>query len=122
KFSQPNPIHEDLWRAFAAGLRYVGGSFDDDATFRRLAGTLEELDRARATRGNRLYYFATPPSTFPVLLRQLHKHGLIRSVSDPRCTSGVIEKPFGRDLTSSAALNRTVLEVMDQRQVFRIAH
>jgi glucose-6-phosphate 1-dehydrogenase len=122
KFSRSKPIDEEVWRDFAAGLRYVGGSFDDDATFQRLAGTLEELDRTRATRGNRLYYLATPPSTFPVLLRQLHKHGFIRPPGDPRFTRVVIEKPFGRDLASARALNQTVLEVMDERQVFRIDH
>src|SRR5207253_6843682 len=107
---------------FAAALRYVAGSFDDDATFQRLLGTLEEVDRVRAPRGNRLFYFATPPSAFPLLLRQLHKHGLIRPPGDPRFTRVVIEKPFGRDLASARALNRMVLEVMDERQVFRIDH
>src|SRR5229473_1917553 len=122
RFSRTKPIDEDLWRDFAAGLRYVPGAFDDDATFQRLAGTLEELDRARATRGNRLFYFATPPSTYPVLLRQLQKHGLIRPPGDARFTRVVIEKPFGRDLASARALNRMVLEAMDERQVFRIDH
>jgi glucose-6-phosphate 1-dehydrogenase len=122
RFSRTKPIDEDLWRDFAAGLRYVPGAFDDDSTFQRLAGTLEELDRARATRGNRLFYFATPPSTYPVLLRQLQKHGLIRPPGEARFTRVVIEKPFGRDLASARALNRMVLETMDERQVFRIDH
>src|SRR3989442_515293 len=122
KFSRTKPIDEDVWRDFAAGLRYVGGSFDDDATFQRLAGTLEELDRTRATRGNRLYYFATPPSTFPVLLRQLQKHRMIRPPGEARFTRVVIEKPFGRDLASARALNRMGLEVMDEPQIFRIDH
>ena len=63
KYSRVKPIDEEVWRDFAAGLRYVSGSFDDDSTFQRLAATLEEVDRVRATRGNRLFYFATPPST-----------------------------------------------------------
>src|SRR5437660_435727 len=68
KFSRNKPVDEEVWRDFGAGLRYVPGAFDDDDTFRRLAATLEELDRTRATRANRLFYFATPPSTFPTLL------------------------------------------------------
>src|SRR5207249_2447630 len=122
KFSRTKPIDEEVWRDFAAGLRYVSGSFDDDATFERLAATLEELDRVRATRGNRLFYFATPPSTFPTLLRMLQKHRFIRPAAEPRFTRVVIEKPFGRDLGSARALNRLVLEVLDERQVFRIDH
>src|SRR6267378_2162399 len=122
RFSRTKPLDEDVWRDFAGGLRYVPGAFDDDSTFQRLAGTLEELDRSRATRGNRLFYFATPPSTFPVLLRQLQKHGMIRPPGEARFTRVVIEKPFGRDLASARALNRMVLEVMDERQIFRIDH
>src|SRR5690348_16225693 len=49
KFSRTRPLDEDVWRDFAAGLRYVPGAFDDDATFQRLSGALEELDRLRAT-------------------------------------------------------------------------
>src|SRR5919202_613020 len=33
KHSRTKPIDEDLWRDFAAGLRYVPGAFDDDSTF-----------------------------------------------------------------------------------------
>src|SRR5438477_3623620 len=122
KFSRTKPIDEDLWADFGAGMRYVAGSFDDPATFARLKAKLEELDKARATRGNRLYYFATPPSTFPTLLKQLKDAGLINSPLDPCFTRLVIEKPFGRDQSSERALNRLELETCDERQVFRIDH
>jgi glucose-6-phosphate 1-dehydrogenase len=122
KFSRTKPIDEDIWADFAAGLRYSPGAFDDPQTFVRLKGKLEELDRARATRGNRLFYFATPPSTFPTLLKQLKSAGLINPPNDPAFTRVVLEKPFGRDLASARALNRLVLETCDERQVFRIDH
>jgi glucose-6-phosphate 1-dehydrogenase len=122
KFSRTKPIDEEVWQDFGAGLRYAAGSFDDARTFVQLKAQLEELDRTRATRGNRLYYFATPPSTFPLLLKQLKAAGLINAPLDPAFTRVVIEKPFGRDLASARALNRLVLEVCDERQVFRIDH
>src|SRR4051812_35953879 len=122
KFSRTKPVDDEIWQDFAGGLRYVAGSFDDPDTFARLRSQLEELDRARATRGNRLYYFATPPSTFPTLLQKLKAAGLINAPFDPRFTRIVIEKPFGRDLASARALNRLVLETCDERQVFRIDH
>jgi glucose-6-phosphate 1-dehydrogenase len=34
----------------------------------------------------------------------------------------IIEKPFGRDLTTAQQLNQTVLKVFDESQVFRIDH
>jgi glucose-6-phosphate 1-dehydrogenase len=122
KFSRTKPIDEEVWQDFAAGLRYVAGSFDDPATFQKLKTTLDALDKARATRGNRLFYFATPPSTFPVLLQQLKSAGLIRPPQDPVWTRVVIEKPFGRDPSSARALNRMVQDALAERQVFRIDH
>src|SRR5437764_3219951 len=122
RFSRTKPIDEELWQDFAQGMRYVAGSFDDPQTFVELKARLEDLDRSRATRGNRLYYFATPPSTFPVLLKGLKEAGLINAPLDPSFTRVVIEKPFGRDLASARALNRLVLDTCDERQVFRIDH
>ena len=122
KFSRTKPIDEELWQDFGAGLRYCAGSFDDPQTFVKLKAQLEELDKTRATRGNRLYYFATPPSTFPTLLKQLKAAGLINSPLDPASTRIVIEKPFGRDIASARALNRLVHETCDEKQVFRIDH
>ena len=122
KFSRQKPIDDEVWKDFADGLRYCAGSFDDADTFQRLKAQLEELDKTRGTRGNRLFYFATPPSTFPVLLNGLKAAGLINKPMDPRSTRIVIEKPFGRDLASARALNRLVLDVADEKQIFRIDH
>ncbi|HUJ29265.1 MAG TPA: glucose-6-phosphate dehydrogenase [Myxococcales bacterium] len=122
KFSRTRPIDEELWQDFGAGMRYCAGSFDDPQTFVKLKATLDELDKSRATRGNRLFYFATPPSTFPVLLKQLKGAGLINPPQDPVFTRVVIEKPFGHDLASARTLNRLVMDCLAERQVFRIDH
>jgi len=122
KFSRTKPIDGEIWADFANGMRYVSGSFDDPNAFARLRAALEELDKSRGTRGNRLFYFATPPSAFPTLLKQLKGAGLINPPNDSRFTRVVIEKPFGHDLASGRALNRLVLETCDERQVFRIDH
>jgi len=121
-FSRTKPIDPEIWQDFGVGMRYVSGSFDEPGTYARLRAQLEELDRTRSTRGNRLFYFATPPSAFPTLLKGLKNAGLINPPNDSRFTRVVIEKPFGRDLASARALNRLVLETCDERQVFRIDH
>src|SRR5438309_10026856 len=36
KFSRTRPIDEEVWQDFAAGIRYVPGSFDDSQTFANL--------------------------------------------------------------------------------------
>ena len=122
KFSRMKPIDEDTWADFALGMRYVTGGFDDPATYQKLKEKLEDLDKVRATRGNRLFYFATPPSTFPMLLQGLKAAGLIYGPDEPTFSRVVIEKPFGHDLKSARDLNALVHQVLDERQVFRIDH
>ena len=112
--------------------RYVQGQFDDPAGYARLAAVLEELDAGGGTRGNRMFYLATPPSQFGPIVEQLGASGLARKGAfDAESARGgpavgwtrvVIEKPFGRDLASARALNREIAEVFDERQVYRIDH
>jgi glucose-6-phosphate 1-dehydrogenase len=122
KHSRMKPIDEETWADFSSGLRYVTGGFDDPGTYARLKEKLEDLDKVRATRGNRLFYFATPPSTFPMLLKGLKAAGLIYPPDGPNFSRVVIEKPFGHDLRSARDLNTLVHDVLDERQVFRIDH
>ena len=112
--------------------RYVQGQFDDPEAYGRLGAVLDDLDRHGGTAGNRIFYLATPPSQFPVIVRGLQESGLARTgawggadlagAPTPGWTRVVIEKPFGRDLESARALNAIVRDVFDERQVCRIDH
>jgi glucose-6-phosphate 1-dehydrogenase len=123
EFSRRKPIDETVWEDFASRLHYVPGTFGDEASFVRLRGKLEEIDRTCGTRGNRIYYLAVPPSTFPVVVGDLSKALLVADPNDAsRYTRVIIEKPFGRDLASGDALNAGLHRVFDERQIFRIDH
>ena len=112
--------------------RYVQGQFDDPDGYARLAAVLDELDAGGATRGNRMFYLATPPSQFGTIVERLGASGLARKGAvDAASARGeplagwtrvVIEKPFGRDLATARELNREIAEVFDERQVYRIDH
>ncbi|MDQ3980381.1 MAG: glucose-6-phosphate dehydrogenase, partial [Actinomycetota bacterium] len=65
-----------VWDAFTGGVRYVAGDYAFNETFDQLRDILEELDRERGTSGNRLYYLATPPATFPLIVSKLAEAGL----------------------------------------------
>jgi glucose-6-phosphate 1-dehydrogenase len=67
-----------VWDAFRGGFRYVAGDYGDTQTYAHLGRVLDELDRERGTAGNRLYYLATPPATFPVIVGALGQAGLNR--------------------------------------------
>jgi len=90
-------------------MRYVEGNYEDPATFDRVR---DALGSAKAP----LFYLAIPPSLFPVVVRSLGRTG---------CSDGarvVVEKPFGRDLATSKALNATLHTVFDEKRIFRIDH
>jgi len=100
------PFRQEVWDRLAEGFRFVQGSFDDDASFTRLAETLEKLDAERGTGGNHGFYLSIPPKAFPVVCEQLKRSGL----ADPqpgRWSRVVIEKPFGHDLASAVEPSRT---------------
>lgn len=110
----------DQWEDFANQFSYVQGGYDDGDTYRRLGKHLEEIDKDTRIGGNRLYYLSTPPTLYSVIIRQLGEAGLQRLGQGEQRV--VIEKPFGRDLASSQALNEDVHAVFKEDQVFRIDH
>ena len=90
-------------------LRYVDGDYKDAATFQAIR---KELGPAESP----AYYLAIPPTLFGLVVEQLTKSG---------CTNGarvIIEKPFGRDLTSAQELNKILLGTFAESAIFRIDH
>ena len=115
------PFDDDVWRQLAQGIRFVSGTFDDDAAFTELANTIHELDAHRGTMGNHAFYLSIPPKSFPVVTEQLRRSGLA-APADGQWRRVVIEKPFGSDLTTARALNEVVESVFPADSVFRIDH
>jgi glucose-6-phosphate 1-dehydrogenase len=110
----------ELWSRIENRLFYLSGSYDDPKTYRHLAERLAQFDAEAGTQGNRLFYLATPPVLYPVIVEQLGQAGLNRSHSG--WTRIIIEKPFGRDLASARQLNEQIHAVFDESQVYRIDH
>jgi glucose-6-phosphate 1-dehydrogenase len=121
-FSRHTPISAATWRKFSQALHYQPGHFDDPASYRRLGQRLDDIDRAHATQGNRLFYLATPPDLFPVIIGQLGESGLNRPPMEHAFVRIVVEKPFGTDLASARQLNRQVQTAFEESQIYRIDH
>lgn len=105
----------------ADGFVYHQGDFADPAAYRTLQQRLDQIDRARGTAGNRIFYLATPPSAYSSILHNLAASGL-SSETNGRTARVIVEKPFGRDLPTATALNEQVRAAFQERQVFRIDH
>jgi glucose-6-phosphate 1-dehydrogenase len=112
-----------IWPQFASRLVFAPGTFDDGDAYTKLKEKLDELDRTHGTRGNRIYYLAVSPQFFATIIGHLGEAGLIYPWQQETPWSRVvIEKPFGRDLTSARKLNLDVSHVLEERQVYRIDH
>jgi glucose-6-phosphate 1-dehydrogenase len=123
EFSRRKPIDEAVWKDFASRLHYVSGKFEDPDNFVKLRDKLSELDARNGTRENRIYYLAVPPSAFRTVNDNLSMAGLVHDPADTTKYSRIIiEKPFGRDLVSAAALTSDLHRVFSEGQIFRIDH
>ena len=102
-------VDAEAFARLSAQLQYVDGDYADPATYQRLKHALGAAKRP-------LHYMAIPPSMFGTVVQGLARAGCAR---DARI---IVEKPFGRDLASAQALNRTLHEVFPESAVFRIDH
>ena len=123
KFSRLGPLREDVWATLAETMHYVPAAFEDPAGYKTLRDVLEPVERACGTEGNRLFYLATPPAAYAGIVRSLGQSGLaVPPGPDQRWTRIIVEKPFGHDLESARELNRQLLDIVREPQVFRIDH
>ena len=105
----------------ARRTHYLRGDLDDPATYSRLAQLLPETNKEHGTRGNCLFYLATPAAVFATIVRQLGEAGLVHE-AEGKWRRVIIEKPFGFDFQSAKALNREILSVLAESQTYRIDH
>jgi len=118
KFSRQK-LDEGLWNSFAQRWYYHQAEAGDSQGYRSLAQKIAELDQRHHLHGNRVFYLAMTPDTFPEIVENLGAAGLADSEGFTRV---VVEKPFGRDLQSARALNDLLLSYFDESQVCRIDH
>ena len=90
-------------------LTYVDGDYKDPATFKALKTALGAAKHPA-------YYLAIPPALFATVIEGLGAAGLAHQARV------IVEKPFGRDLSSARKLNRVARAVFPEDSIFRIDH
>jgi glucose-6-phosphate 1-dehydrogenase len=116
-------VDEEAWQRFASRLYYTPGDFSGQGDHGPVALVVQRVEQQHRTGGNRVFYLATPPSTFEGILTTLHKMELVR----PGGRNGawnrvIIEKPFGQNQASARELNMLVDRVIGEDNIFRIDH
>ena len=116
-----DPVNAKDWDWLARRMYYMAGDLDDPATYARLKALLEKTDADHRIGGNHLFYLAVPAAEFAPIVQHLGAAGLT-SETEERWRRVVVEKPFGTDLQSAKELNRVLLKVLAEDQIFRIDH
>jgi glucose-6-phosphate 1-dehydrogenase len=120
KYSRRAP-DEDVLKRLLEHVRYVPGTFDDPSAYTNLEKVLEDFEEHAGEPLSRAFYLSTAPAFFPVIVEAIGKQGLDRH-PDGAETRVIIEKPFGTSLEEARELNKRVLSVFEESQVFRIDH
>jgi glucose-6-phosphate 1-dehydrogenase len=121
EFSEAKRVDEDVWNSFAEGLQYLTADINTPADYDKLAEILKQVDAERGTQGNRLFYLSVAPKFYAEAVKQLGEHGLAKP-EGKGWVRVIVEKPFGTDLDSARALNRELLQYLDEQQIYRIDH
>jgi glucose-6-phosphate 1-dehydrogenase len=119
-FSRTQPVDEAVWRESAKNIFYCQGDLTDAAAYGRLEEQLTAFGQA-PLRENILFYLATQPSQFSVVIENIHRADLLQK-NGSGWQRIVVEKPFGHDLVSAHALNNELTRFAHEQQVFRIDH
>ena len=111
-----------LWERLAERWGYHVAFSGAPEGYDSLAERLDAIDEQWNTKGNRLFYLATTPEIWPEIVASLHRVGLHRPGNQHAFVRLIVEKPFGGDLAGAQELNRALLKVFDESQIYRIDH
>jgi glucose-6-phosphate 1-dehydrogenase len=114
-------VDQNVWQWLISRMTYQKGDLNDPATYEALKSKLGEIDSTQGTAGNYLFYLAIADRFFGTVVQHLGDSKL-GCEDGGRWRRVVIEKPFGHDLRSAQELNRTILSVLTEQQIYRIDH
>ncbi len=104
---------DELKDAFTGNIGFIRSSFESPEGYAAIRD--QHADPA-----NRIFYLATPPDSYEVIIGKLHEAGLTdQSGGFARI---IVEKPLGRDLQSARALNDHIAAAFSEEQIYRIDH
>jgi glucose-6-phosphate 1-dehydrogenase len=100
-------------------IEYLQGDVQSPATYDELASRLDHLFETIGR--NVLFYLAIAPEFFASIVRGLGKTGLLKE-QDGHWRRVIFEKPFGHDLESAKSLDKEILAILREHQIYRIDH
>jgi glucose-6-phosphate 1-dehydrogenase len=106
--------------AFASQIAYVSADVSRLESVQALAARIGELEPRPHV--GRLFYLSLKPELFSPAVANLAQSGLVGRSESQGFRRIIVEKPFGFDLPSAQALNRSLQQWLREEQILRIDH
>jgi glucose-6-phosphate 1-dehydrogenase len=114
-------FREDTWQQFAPSLYYARGEYGIEQPYSSLRQKVRDImGDPHCGRDNLLFHLSVPPAVYGEIIERLTAGPLL--TKDGGWRRVIIEKPFGHDETSARALDRQLLTVFPEEQIYRIDH
>jgi glucose-6-phosphate 1-dehydrogenase len=113
------PADDSSLKEFCSHLIYHRGDLSSPEAFQTLS---KRFGQDAGLPKNRLLYLSIAPDLVDQTVRLARDAGLITKDHETPWTRVIVEKPFGRDLESAAALNQSLLACLAESQIYRIDH
>ena len=120
KDSLKREVNQQQWLKFKDSIIYFKMNFTENDGYVLLNTLSVEIDKDFGTAGNRIYYLATAPEFFEIIIKKLHENNMLDNRDSWQRV--MIEKPFGSDLKSATELNNNISRMLDEDKIFRIDH
>ena len=114
-------VDQEVWQWLTGRMSYMQGDLNDPGSYEKLKGVLSEQDGKNGSAGNYVFYLAISDRFFGTTVEHLGQSGLAAQ-HNGNWRRVVIEKPFGHDLSSAQALDKQILKILDEGQIYRIDH
>lgn len=119
EFSRTGKTKKEDWSKFESHITYQIADIKKVADYKEFEKNIKILKEAWKENPAIVYYCAVSPSLFCTIAENISKSNL---ENDKETTRIVIEKPFGSDLKSAEELNKRLISIFDETQIYRIDH
>ena len=106
-------------KSFASHLKFLKEDLGNKKAYIDISKKILAIEKVWKVKANRIFYLALPPGMIETVAEGLAKEKLNR---DKKRVRIVVEKPFGKDLSSAKELNRILSGLFHESQIFRIDH
>ncbi len=119
QFSRRKDEQNGKWQTFSQQVSYLQMDAEKDDEYKKIAEIVKAKEQEYGVHPNVIFYMAVAPQLVPDIAKKL---GGLNICADKKFTRIVVEKPFGHDLQSAHELNKLLMGMFSEEQIYRIDH